>query len=163
MIGRRQGSDARKWDEKEDVLRSTAMKNRYNQELIEGLVRVIGATGPTHDLIGEKILVAAILELVQLRTTVRKLRGEVPADYIDEEASKPVDPDYPGSIITEGNKELTQALAWVIRTSLPLRDVEAERILLDAIQELLDLRKEERALLGLPPYEPEVIFGKKMN
>jgi hypothetical protein len=36
-------------------------------------------------------------------------------------------------------------------------------MLLDAIQELIEIRKEQRALLGLPPYEPSFVFGRKMN
>jgi hypothetical protein len=92
-------------DPSEDVLQSNAMVTKYNQELIQGLIRVIGATVPTVDLIGEKILADAIIELVQLRRTNRTLRGEAPqADYVgDEEASKP----------------LVQALISVKHTSLP--------------------------------------------
>ena len=135
--------------DEEDVLRTNAMVTKYNQELIQGLIRVIGATVPTVDLIGEKILTDAIIGLVELRRTNRTLRGEeAPADYVgDEEASKP----------------LLQALISVKHTSLPQRDVQSEKMLLDAIQELIELQKEQRALLGLPPYEPYFVFGRKMN
>jgi hypothetical protein len=144
----------------EDVLRPNSIVNKYNQELIEGLIRVIGATIPTVDLIGEKILADAIIELVQLRRTVRILRGELPEGYVDEVASKPL---YPNSMVTTEGEELVRALAAVKHTSLPSRDVESEKILLDAIQELIELRKEQRALLGKPPYEPYFVFGRKMN
>ena len=144
----------------EDVLRPNPIVNKYNQDLIQGLIRVIGATSPTVDLIGEKILADAIIELVQLRRTVRILRGELPEGYVDEEASKPL---YPNSIVTKENQDLIGALAAVKHTSLPSRDVESERLLLAAIQELIELRKEQRVLLGLPPYEPYFVFGKKMN
>jgi len=62
----------------DDILRPNAIVNSEDQVLIGALIRVIGATMPGQDKIGEKILVDAIQELVKLRKEVRVLRGEPP-------------------------------------------------------------------------------------
>jgi hypothetical protein len=145
----------------DDVLRPNAIVNPYNQELIGALIRVIGATHPTHDEIGEKTLVDAIQELVALRKEVRVLRGEIPASALDEAAQESV--TGTGPVVTDDNYELLRALASVISTSLPSRNNIGEKILIDAIQELIELRKEARALRGEPPYEPFIVFGRVLN